>query len=129
GGLMVFTVDVNGRLWAFRHERFGWDAQILPGGGLLSPSALATGYQNGGQQLLVFVVDADGRVRQYAHGPDGGWSVGIVPNGVGLPPGAALATGYRARANLLDVFVLAEFAAPPIYYTAQDGGWTGPYRI
>lgn len=129
GGLTVFTVDANGRLRAFRRERFGWDAQILPGGGLHSPGALATGYQNGGQQLLVFVVDADGRLRQYAHERDGGWSVGIVPNAVGLPPGAALATGYRARANLLDVFVLAEFAAPPIYYTVQDGGWTGPYRI
>ena len=129
GGLAVFAVDVNGRLCAFQRERFGWDVQILPGAGLHSPAGLATGYQNGGRQLLVFVVDADGRLRQYAHEQDGTWSVGIVPNGVGLPPGAALATGYRARANELDVFVLTEFSAPPIYYTAQDGGWTGPYRI
>jgi hypothetical protein len=96
---------------------------------LHAPSALATGYQNGGRQLLVFVVDENGRLRQYSQEPDGTWSVGVVPNGVGLPPGAALATGYRAGANELDVFVLAEFSAPPIYYTAQDGGWTGPYRI
>jgi hypothetical protein len=129
GGLTVFTVDVNGRLCAFRRERFGWDVQVLPGAGLHSPAALATGYQNGGRQLLVFVVDAEGRLRQYAQEQDGTWSVGVVPNGVGLPPGAAVATGYRARANVLDVFVLAEFSAAPIYYTAQDGGWTGPYRI
>lgn len=129
GGPTVFTVDVNGRLCAFQRERFGWDVQILPGAGLHSPGALATGYQNGGRQLLVFVVDEDGRLRQYAQELDGTWSVGVVPNGVGLPPGAAIATGYRSRVNMLDVFVLAEFAAPPIYYTAQDGGWTGPYRI
>jgi len=129
GGLTVFTVDVNGRLCAFRRERFGWDVQVLPGAGLHSPGALATGYQNGGRQLLVFVVDADGRLRQYSHEQDGTWSVGIVPNGVGLAPGAALATGYHVKANALDVFVLAEFSAPPIYYTAREGGWTGPYRI
>lgn len=129
GELTLFTVDVQGRLCAFRRERFGWDVQVLPGAGLHAPSALATGYQNGGRQLLVFVVDENGRLRQYAQESDGMWSVGVVPNGVGLPPGAALATGYRAGANELDVFVLAEFSAPPIYYTAQDGGWTGPYRI
>lgn len=127
--LTVFTVDVHGRLCAFRRERFGWDAQVLPGAGLHAPSALATGYQNGGRQLLVFVVDDNGRLRQYTQAPDGTWSVGVVPNGIGLPPGAALTTGYRAEANELDVFVLAEFSAPPVYYSARGGGWTGPYRI
>ena len=127
--LTVFAVDGGGHLRAFRRERFGWDAQVLPAGGLYSPSALATGYQNGGRQLLVFIVDSDGRLRQYAQEQDGSWSVGVVPNGVGLPPGAALTTGHRAGANQLDVYVLAEFSEPPIYFTAQDGGWTGPYRI
>lgn len=129
GELTVFTVDVHGRLCAIRRGRLGWESQVLPASGLHAPAALATGYQNGGHQLLVFVVDENGRLRQYAQEYDGSWSVGVVPNGVGLPPGSALATGYRVESNELDVFVLPEFAAPPIYYTARDGGWTGPYRI
>ncbi|MGH6655721.1 MAG: hypothetical protein ACRDVE_11005 [Actinocrinis sp.] len=129
GELTVFTVDARGRLCAIRRGRLGWESQVLPASGLHSPAGLATGYQHAGRQLLVFVVDEDGRLRQYAQDYDGTWSVGLIPNGVGLPPGAALTTGYRADLNELDVFVLAEFSAAPIYYTAREGGWTGPYRI
>ncbi|MBS2963540.1 hypothetical protein KGA66_10815 [Actinocrinis puniceicyclus] len=128
-GLVLFTVDVHGRLCSFRRERFGWDAGVLPGAGLHAPSALATGYRDGGRQLLVFLVDDDGRLRQYAQEPDGSWSVGLVPGGAGLPPGAAVTTGYHADTDELEVFVLAGFSEPPIYYAVRGGGWTGPHRI
>ena len=69
----MFAVDVNGWLRAFRRDRFGWDVQVLPGAGLHSPSALATGYQNGGRQLrhvgVVRTLVRIGDLQDLAHGP------------------------------------------------------------
>ncbi|HEV3172999.1 MAG TPA: hypothetical protein VGZ32_21815 [Actinocrinis sp.] len=127
--LSVFVVGEDGSLYEFQRGQFGWRARALPVGGLLAPAALTTAYRDGGRRLLLFVVDEEGRLRQYAHEPDGTWSVGVVPHGVGLPPGAPLAAGYRDGGGLLDLFVLARFSEPPLYFTAQSGGWTGPYPI
>jgi len=127
--LSVFAVGEDGLLHEFRRGQYGWRARALPAGGLHAPAALTTAYRDGGRRLLLFVVDDDGRLRQYAHEPDGTWSVGVVPNGLGLPPGTPLAAGYREGGALLDLFVLARFSEPPLYFTAQSGGWTGPYPI
>jgi hypothetical protein len=122
----VFAVDENGDLLECQYGGQGWRCQVLPGGGMLSPASVATGYQ-AGEQLLVFVVDEAGRLRQYACQPDGSWSVGIVPAGNGLPPGTPLAAGYRQGGTVLDLFALPRHPGAPIYYSAYNGGWTGPH--
>jgi len=122
----VFVVDDNGDLLEYQYGNQGWRPQVLPGGGMTGLAAVATAYQDG-EQLLVFVVDEVGRLRQYACGPDGTWAVGIVPGGNGLPAGTPLATGYRQGGTVLDVFVLPQHPGAPIHYSAHSAGWTGPH--
>ena len=122
----VFVVDDSGDLLEYQYGGQGWRSQVLPGGGLASPASVATGYQDD-EQLLVFVVDEVGRLRQYACQPDGSWTVGIVPSGNGLPAGAPLATGYRQGGAVLDLFVLPRHPGGPVHYSAHNGGWTGPH--
>lgn len=123
----VFVVDEDGDLREFRFDGQTWRSLVLPGGGMTSPASVATGYQDD-EQLLVFVVDEVGRLRQYACLGDGSWTVGIVPNGNGLPAGTPLATGYRQNGTVLDVFALPrQPAGAPIHYSGYGGGWTGPH--
>lgn len=159
----VFAVDRAGRLREFRrrHSAFEaagiWSGKALPVDGIPPLAAVATGYQARprpadappgapSRQLLVFVIDEVGRLRQYASEAGGPaqtanglptrdragadtYTVGVVPNGLGLAPGSPLAVGYRAGGALLDLFALARSAPQPVHYTARDGGWTGPGPI
>ena len=124
----VFVVDDDGDLREFQYDGRTWRSQVLPAGGLSSPASVVTGYQDD-RQLLVFVVDEVGRLRQYACQGDGSWAVGIVPNGNGLPAGTPLATGYRRGGTILDVFALPQRPGAPIRYSGLDGGWTGPHSF
>lgn len=131
----VYAVDRAGRLREFRQDRDGrWPDRPLPVDGMPPLAAVAAGYhdrpqQEVGRQLLVFVVDEAGRLRQYAYSSDGSYSVGVVPGGLGLPAGAPLAVGYREGGAVMDVFVLDSYATPPLRFSARAGGWTGPHPI
>jgi hypothetical protein len=138
----VFVVNSEGMLCELRtagpgagsgsaaagRSGFGWSRRVLPGDGLRPPAVVATAYGDRGRPL-VFVIDDAGRLRQYAAQPDGGWSVGLLPGGAGLPPGAPLAVGYRENGAVIDLFTLPGFSAPPVIYTAVDGRWTGPRPV
>jgi hypothetical protein len=125
----VFAVSEDGLLYEIRAGSFGWSMHTLPGGGLRAPAVVATAYRDSGRQLLAFVIDDAGRLRQYALQPGGTWSVGLVPGGVNLPAGAPLAVGYRQGGAVLDLFALPGFSAPPVRFTADEGRWTGPHPI
>lgn len=131
----VFAVDGSGRLREFQQERSGqWVDRPLPADGMPPLAALSVGYCERPElgprrQLLLFVIDEVGRLRQYANEPGGGFSVGVVPGGLGLPPGAPLAVGYRDGGSRMDVFVLDRYSQPPLHYSLKDGGWTGPHPV
>ncbi|HEY3869821.1 MAG TPA: hypothetical protein VGM10_15765 [Actinocrinis sp.] len=131
----VFVVDQSGRLREFQQERSGrWADRPLPADGMPPLAAVAVGYcerpeLGSRRQLLLFAIDEVGRLRQYANEPGGGFTVGVVPGGLGLPAGAPLAVGYRDGGARMDVFVLDRYSQPPLHYSLKDGGWTGPHPV
>jgi hypothetical protein len=89
----------------------------------LPPGApLATGYPGGGDELTVFAVDANGRLRAF-HRERFGWDVQVLP-GAGLHSPAALATGYQNGGRQLLVFVVDADGRLRQYAQEQDRTWS-----